>query len=564
MRREFTSLHVRVARVWHRPIPNDPAALKQPGRFAVTLVACWLIAIAFPLVDLFGAEAGTRNFSREIFNLVMGTVSPQSVLFPKANPLPTEDPASRVTVVLVDEATLDIYKLKNERTWPASARFYHQALLSIWRYKPRAVFADVMFIDELPGSRSIDELPGSFAPFSEIARLYKGDSEEEDKDQENKDKGKRKPVPLLIMEPTYAPDRRPKQDFRTSNLPDQFAELHKDYHPPPVKAPTPEVAKLIEEKTVEPVAALASVDVGVLRSYDLYGLNAYDEPRKAAAVRLYELETGQPLDLRGPRLEIFWDLRLPESNARWLDCTRPGWFDLERLDPFEPFTRAAQAIWNPDRLKQTCGTVQTVPLADLLLPDTDPDSKRMIEDNIVLFGTDIVGGDVYTVPVSDRLPGVYVHAMALENLLAFGSNYIRTELKFGETTIDERRIVWIFEATLIALVVWWFARARRNKKQQDDASMWDKLLKALVRDAKLGLTTSAAGFLLSTILLPALSLAPLNWIGVGALAALTNEIRNWTNIDDRVLAALRTPSETAGLLAAPEAIGNQTADKEPI
>lgn len=302
---------------------------------------------------------------------------------------------------------------------------------------------------------------------------------------------------------------------------------------------------------------LASLDVGILRSYELYGLNADDRPRKAAAVRLYELATELTLDLSGPPLEIFWDLRLPETNARWMNCVEPG--------PTDPFGRSWRALFGPSALKQTCGTVPTVPIAELFLGDTDQDARSMIENNFVLFGADVVGGDVYTVPISDRLAGVYVHAMALENLLAFGSNYVRTSLQIGSYRIGERGIAWLFEAPLIALIVSFFALSRRDKEQHDDAAVWDKLLKVLVHDAKLGLTTSAAGFVLSTILLSGLLLAPLNWLGMGALAALTNEIRKWTRIEDRVVAALQAPlgqatEQTGG---APEAtVGHQAADKE--
>src|SRR6185436_3858586 len=140
----------------------------------------------------------------------------------------------------------------------------------------------------------------------------------------------------------------------------------------------------------------------------------------------------------------------------------------------------------------------------------------------------------------------YMHAMALENLLAFGSNYIRTNLRIGSYVIDERHIAWLFEAPLIALVVSLFAGFGRGKEQNEESGMWDRLLGALVNDAKLGLTTCAAGFALSMVLLPTLSLAPLNWLAMGALAALTNEIRSWTNIEARVFAVLHASRTAAG------------------
>jgi hypothetical protein len=327
MRRQSISLRERIARIWHKPIPDGEAAPEQaaPGNesdidrsdqlsrrfvFATSFVACWLIAITFPLFDLFGAGEDTHVFSRDIYNLIMGTVPPQSPLFPKANPPPSQDPAKQVTVVLVDEATLDRFKLKSERTWPASARFYHHALLSILRYRPRAVFVDMIFIDELPGS---------FAPFSDIAKRYKATG-----------------VPLLIVEPTYANGQRPRQDFRMSDQPQLFEDLHKDFDEGPVKPLTPKVAELVGNATIVPVSAMVKIDDGVVRSYPLFGLNADDQPRRSAALGLYELMTGQTLDLSGPPLEIFWDLRLAETNPRWLARCRPSLDPAISNRPAEP------------------------------------------------------------------------------------------------------------------------------------------------------------------------------------------------------------------------------------
>jgi hypothetical protein len=526
MRRQSVSLLDRIARIWHKPIPKGKGAPEQTGPgtegaidhvsrpsrsfiFATSFVACWLIAIVFPIIDLFGALADTRTFSRDVYNLIMGTIPPQSPLFPKADPPPSQDPAKQVTVVLVDEATLDRFKLANERTWPASARFYNHALLSILRYKPRAVFVDMTFIDELPGS---------FAPFSDIANRYKTTG-----------------IPLLIVEPTYADGERPQQDFRVSGQTQVFEGLPKDAPASPVKPLTPKVAALVESGTIVPVSTLVKLDGGIVRSYQLFGRDAHDKPLKSASVGLYELASGQTLDLSGPPLEIFWDMRVPETNARWMDCVEQGWLDRK------PFGRALQALLGPSRLKQTCGTVQTVPLAELFQPDIDSDAKNMIENNLVLFGSSIIGGDFHTVPVSDRLPGVYTHAMALENLLAFGGGYIRVNPRIGSHLLDDRHVAWLFEAPLIALVVSLFAAFRRDQEQGEEDSMWDKLLGALLNDAKLGLTTCAAGFALSMIMLPTLSLAPLNWLGMGAVAVLTNEIRSWTNIETRVFAVLRAP-----------------------
>jgi hypothetical protein len=73
----------------------------------------------------------------------------------------------------------------------------------------------------------------------------------------------------------------------------------------------------------------------------------------------------------------------------------------------------------------------------------------------------------------------------------------------------------------------------------------------LLHDGKLGLITMALALILSAILMALLSLVPLNWLSVGALAALTREIIHWFPIDDwiiRRLGGLRTTAKREGTI----------------
>lgn len=52
------------------------------------------------------------------------------------------------------------------------------------------------------------------------------------------------------------------------------------------------------------------------------------------------------------------------------------------------------------------------------------DPAALLRGRIILVGTDLTGlNDVVVSPVHDRLPGVYQHAVALDNLITFGSRY---------------------------------------------------------------------------------------------------------------------------------------------
>jgi CHASE2 domain-containing sensor protein len=197
-------------------------------------------------------------------------------------------------------------------------------------------------------------------------------------------------------------------------------------------------------------------------------------------------------------------------------------------------------VWAPSELKQPCPTIQTVPLIELLAPGSDADASQMIKGKLVLFGADVIGGDVYPTPINDALPGVYVHAMALKNLMAFGDRYLRTTVTIWSRQVP---IAWIFEVSLAALVVSLFGGHRHGKVHE--LPLIEKILKMLLHDSILGLLTMALALMLSAALMPSLRLAPLNWVGVGALAVLTREIIHWFPVDEwapRQLKRLRSPA----------------------
>jgi hypothetical protein len=111
---------------------------------------------------------------------------------------------------------------------------------------------------------------------------------------------------------------------------------------------------------------------------------------------------------------------------------RTDWFGV-RIDAvtlylvqmFHPVERIFGA-----RLQRPCAFIDTLSAADLLdqrsLSGSGPGSvaRDFIKDRIVLLGASIPQvGDRFVSPVSGDLPGIYQHAVALENLVTSGGNY---------------------------------------------------------------------------------------------------------------------------------------------
>jgi hypothetical protein len=127
----------------------------------------------------------------------------------------------------------------------------------------------------------------------------------------------------------------------------------------------------------------------------------------------------------GPRLrpdeaepmEIIWANRASPLNESWMHCSSEG--ALRHL--FHVLRE------NPLAAKRTCPHTNTISVLHLLGPH-DEDVRRAIQGKAVFYGGSFnMTGDRVISPVYDDLPGVYLHAMAYDNLVNFGAAYKRAE-----------------------------------------------------------------------------------------------------------------------------------------
>lgn len=129
-----------------------------------------------------------------------------------------------------------------------------------------------------------------------------------------------------------------------------------------------------------------------------------------------------------PRAELFWGTKPEPLSARRLRCGDPPAPTVVR--------RLATAAWRGDALRQDCPFTPTVYVAWLLAWGAweDPDLRRLVQGRVVFYGASLAGmSDLVRPPGHEPLPGVYLHAMALDNLLTFGADYRRSEAVLGET-----------------------------------------------------------------------------------------------------------------------------------
>lgn len=139
-------------------------------------------------------------------------------------------------------------------------------------------------------------------------------------------------------------------------------------------------------------------------------------------------------------------------------------------------------------------------LTDSSLLRQDEDTPALLEDRIVLIGTHLLGlDDSVQSPVNQRVPGVYLHAMALDNLMRWGEDRVHESPALG-------RLLGLLNAIVMSLVAGW-ALLRRGARPVTLAWL-----------AGVAGTLAAAG--LAQVLLAQwiLRQPPQDWIGMGLTA----------------------------------------------
>jgi CHASE2 domain-containing sensor protein len=118
------------------------------------------------------------------------------------------------------------------------------------------------------------------------------------------------------------------------------------------------------------------------------------------------------------RMEILWPSTPSELNRRWMKC-----------DPEQPGVRRllTRLKHGPLEVKEECAYTNTVSVAHLL-GTFDPDVERVIRGKAVFYGASFdASGDRVVSPTYHDLPGVYLHAMAYDNLVSLGGSYKRAD-----------------------------------------------------------------------------------------------------------------------------------------
>ncbi|MGI9487733.1 MAG: CHASE2 domain-containing protein [Geminicoccaceae bacterium] len=363
-----------------------------------------------------------------------------------------------ITVIILD----DEYLKRQELSWPVPYRVMTKMLKALYCFEPKGIFIDLLythnhsrsdkeldrFIDYLkPDSETTARIKSSCAKFlddeafenRELAQVFVGDQ-----------------APLknyLVPNGSVVLDTVRKAGVR--RLPTNFVEDHGIY---------PLILQLDACTSVERIVHVGDGSCGKLTPYQTGGDLAREKENwdtlwpghidgeiLSPALALYNVLDEEDNDVRGrlddepSEMVVSWGFyprhlsgeAMTDEEHRDENRLKLRRFHADcNVRPASKYAPYFDGLWellqdlvgrfdkNPDMSSQICPYSQWIPAEAVHLVRGDAKKetlRRLFKDRIVMIGADIRGApDLMQSPVHGQIPGVFYHAMALDNLLEYG------------------------------------------------------------------------------------------------------------------------------------------------
>lgn len=392
------------------------------------------------------------------FDGITERYSQQLVNLTLTGPVYPDTGQEEISVILIDDGTLDYLDL----IWPWPYSEHARALDSILAYEPRAVVVDILFADARDDP-SLEQL-------------------------------------LFVIE-RYARFGVPLYFVGSSRI-------------------DPPVRNELLESSAHIVDGEINLAEGMARQYPetVSCLDGSGESCPSLALRVYEDLYGERVPLsenEETALELVWGVDTHPVNRL-----------VVSEDSFQCpadagiLTRVYRALVDVDQLRSPCPHTARIPAESLLIGVPDEDVQASLNNGIVFYGARLEGSDdVAFTPTNGLLAAVFVHAMALDNLISFEGRPKRNTITLFGVTLGNDTIK-VIVAAFILLVA---AALNLGHLRKDASTPGDQDLTARRRFTWYGiLLTMTLGSGLGLYFVFGLSIS--NWIELVFITGLLFEL----------------------------------------
>ncbi|WP_410474770.1 CHASE2 domain-containing protein [Guyparkeria sp. TX1] len=195
------------------------------------------------------------------------------------------------------------------------------------------------------------------------------------------------------------------------------------------------------------------------------------------AFEIYRQNVDNQVDLsQWPNMFVYWGAREARNLSGFWEKTSKSWdiFFSQETQP-RPY-------------------IPSVTYQEFFSTNDREELRQLVSGKHVLVGTSIDGIEDYvTNAVDGQAPGVFLHAMALDNLLKFGTDYFRDGDKIGPSSISGPLLVEL--GAIVSLIVMWQWVNCSSKTRRSTVTSLQKQRLLLFRD--LGIATIASAVVLA-------------------------------------------------------------------
>jgi CHASE2 domain len=394
----------RVYRRARRPDRDHIDALKL--RVPYWFLVAWLIAFAsFQIwMNPFGFSDLVQRYSQDVSDLLI--TGPYFY---------GTEGRDNVAVAIIDEDTLHTLG----SPWPWKYGDHARVLDALLQYKPRAVVVDFLFVDSRP-----DDTLKDLA--EEIGRYRKAG------------------VPLYFEGGTDLP-------FGENALRPELAATGV-----PILDPT------------------TPINAGVARQYNATGRcftvkPDHDGTCPSLALKVFRDVYGAkyPLAPINDMMELVWGTRTAPEN-HWITHTAADGSQHSCFEDMSLVRRWYLAFFDTSAVKSPCPYTAEFPVEAMLTAPDDKDVVKMATGRVVFYGGALQAAQdrTYT-PVNDLLPSVFVHAMAMDNLITFHGRPYQNAISLGGGPVDGNLVQIVAVVPVILILSWFHWRSVRRKRRAE-------------------------------------------------------------------------------------------------
>ncbi|MBI1328470.1 MAG: CHASE2 domain-containing protein [Alphaproteobacteria bacterium] len=389
-----------------RPDSKQMEALK--GRTPLWFLFLFLFGLATYqiMMNPFGFSDLTQRYTQDISDLLI--TGPYFY---------GRDGHEKISVAIVDDAALENLQMP----WPWTYGMQARALDSILANNPRAVIVDLVFVDPRKDA-TLGEL------IEEIHRY------------------KQAGVPLYLVGASEVAEGEPG------------------------------VRKEIAATGVKILDPSILLNQGIARQYPIegrcFGADASKSGCYSLALSVYrDLYPGKVRsDLNG-LMEIVWGTRTDPFNKKWQRVHDEDGNTFSCQSDMSFIRRIWLAFLDPEEVRSRCTYHAAVPVQALMQGSDDPDFENAIKNKIVFYGAQLEGvQDKAFTPVNGMIAAVFVHAMALDNLITMHGRPEQNVVTIGDVVLDSNPVQVIAIMPVLLILSWTHRRRLRRRALPEDRS----------------------------------------------------------------------------------------------